>query len=99
MFKLPFSDKTIKRLLPNLMLASSFIPNNGLLCKNIMENVCKSIIVLGTYPLEIGDKVTVDKYDGILKDYNFWFLTLKKKGSTIFIPTSRVYGSVYEIHE
>ncbi|EOB14028.1 hypothetical protein NBO_41g0004, partial [Nosema bombycis CQ1] len=61
------------------------------------ENICKSVIVLSTYPLEEGDKVTVDKYNGILKDYNFWFLTLKKKNSTVYIPTSKVYNSVYEV--
>lgn len=98
-FKLPFNNKTVKRMLPNIMILSSLIPNNSIVSKNILENFCKSIVVLGTYPLEKGDKVSVDKYDGILKDYNFWFVTLKKKNSTVFIPTSRVYNTVYEIHK
>ncbi|KAF9764157.1 hypothetical protein NGRA_0769 [Nosema granulosis] len=97
--KLPFSNKTIKNILPNIMVLSSLVPNNSIVSKNILENFCKSVVVLGTYPLEKGDKVTVEKYDGILKDYNFWFLTLKKKNSVVYIPTSRVYNTIYEIHK
>jgi hypothetical protein len=96
-FELPFrQSSTIKKILPNIFLFSTLY-KNSVLDKSIIENICKSAIVLSTYPIELNKKVAIDKYEGILKDYNFWYITLHKKNSVIYLPTFKMYNSVYEV--
>lgn len=97
--KFPFRQSThLKKIIPNLFILSTLY-KNSIIDKSIIENVCKSAIVLSTYPLSLNKKVSIDKYEGILKDYNFWYITLHKKNSIIYVPTFKVYNSVYEIFD
>ncbi|WUR04369.1 mechanosensitive Ion Channel (MscS2) [Vairimorpha necatrix] len=97
LFGLPIKQSfSLKKLIPNALLLTTLY-KNSVLNKSLLENICKSAIVLSTSPLEKNKKMCLDKYEGILRDYNFWYLTLVKKNSVIYIPTYKVYEMSIEI--
>lgn len=97
LFKLPFcNSSTLKKIIPNALLFGTFY-KNSMVDKSLIENICKSAVVLSVYPIQKNKKACLDKYEGIIKDYNFWYLTLVKKNSIVYIPTFKIYNMNIEI--
>jgi hypothetical protein len=87
-------------LLPKLALSLAILkPSTLVLPKTVVDNFYKSLVALSTRPFEVGNRIKIDRYDGVVKDVNFWYLTLEKSRGYVFIPTSHVYDSVIELYE
>jgi hypothetical protein len=69
---------------------------NTEITKPLMQKIYKSVLVLYTAPVYCGRKVVIDKYSGIVQDMNLWYVKLKSKNRSIFIPTSFIYDKVIE---
>ena len=67
--------------------------------KPLMQKIYKSILVLYTSPIQIGKKITVDKYAGVVRYINLWYVKLQTNKRSIFIPTSFIYDKVIETQD
>lgn len=94
-FKIPSLKKSPSSIITTICLIPAIYKNE----KDIINNFCKSLIVLATFPIRKNKKIVIDKYEGILTDYNLMFLTLNKKNSVLYVPTYKLYNSVFEIYK
>ena len=72
---------------------------NSEISKPLTQKIYKSFIVLYTASFSIGKKIFVEKYQGIVQNLNLWYLKLKTKNSTVYMPTSFIYDKIIEIYE
>lgn len=95
---LNLKTNTPARILPKFVLAAALFRSSGfILPKTLIDNFYKGMVALTTRPFDVGDKIRIDKYDGVVKDINFWYLKLDKGKGYVFIPTSHVYNAVIEL--
>jgi hypothetical protein len=94
------SQKKSLELIPKLVLSLAILkPSTLVLPKTIVDNFYKSIVALSTRPFEVGNRIKIDRYEGVVRNVSFWYLTLEKSRGYVFIPTSHVYDSVIELYE
>lgn len=95
---LDFGKNTSNDTFPKLALAAAiFKPSSLILPNTLTDNFYKGVIALATHPFDVGDKIKIDKYDGVVKNINFWYLTLDRGKGYVFIPTPHVYNAVVEV--
>lgn len=84
-------------IIPKLALAAAILkPSSLILPSGLIDNFYKSMVALATHPMGTGDRVKIDKHDGVVKNISFWYLTLERPKGYVFIPTSHVYNTVIE---
>ena len=67
--------------------------------KPLAQKISRSLFVLCTAPFSRGSKVSIDKYDGVVQKYDIWYVKLKNKNRTIFLPTSFIYDKIIEVYD
>ncbi len=72
---------------------------NSEITKPLMQKIYKSILVLYTSPIQTGKKIAVDRYSGVVKDINLWYVKLQTSKRSIFIPTSFIYDKIIETQD
>ncbi|KAM0671908.1 hypothetical protein CWI42_040480 [Ordospora colligata] len=65
--------------------------------KVLTDDLYKGAIAFATCPFGVGDKIKIDKYDGVVKDMSFWYLVLERPKGYVYIPTSHVYSTAIEL--
>lgn len=94
-FRLPSFKNNPSSIITSICLLPVVFKNE----KEIINNLCKSMVVLATYPIQKNKKISIDKHEGILTNFNLMFLTLNKKNSVLYVPTYKLYNSVFEIYK
>ncbi|CAD27019.1 hypothetical protein [Encephalitozoon cuniculi GB-M1] len=99
--KFPFLDlrKGVPRnTIPGLALSIAMLkPISVIVPKVLTDNLYKGAVALATRPFDVGDRVKVDKYDGVVKDVSLWYVMLERGKGYVFIPTSHIYNAVVEL--
>lgn len=67
--------------------------------KPLTQKVCKSLFVMYTAPFSKGSKVSIDRFDGVVQSVNLWYVKLKSKGKSVFMPTSFIYDKIIEVYD
>lgn len=66
---------------------------------SLIDNLYKGTVALSTKPFTIGSTIKIDKYDGVVRNMNIWYLTLERSKGYVYIPSSHVYNSVIEVQK
>ncbi|ADM12177.1 uncharacterized protein Eint_090480 [Encephalitozoon intestinalis ATCC 50506] len=83
---------------PGLALSMAVLkPISVVMPKVLTDNLYKGAMALATRPFCVGDKIKIDKYDGLVRDISFWYVTLERGKGYVFIPMSHVYNTVVEL--
>jgi len=85
-----------------LKLLNPFKQNNltnSEITKPLMQKIYKSALVLYTSPLQVGKKIAVDRYAGVVQNINLWYIKLQSNRRSIFIPTSFIYDKIIETQD
>lgn len=72
---------------------------NSEVAKPLLQKFYKSIIVLYTSPICRGDKIVIDRYNGMVQDINVWYCKLVSKNEITYIPTSFIYDKTITIRK
>lgn len=65
----------------------------------LTQKIYRSLIMLYTSPFGRGDKILVDRYQGVVQGMGMWYLRLKSSNKTVFIPTSFIYDKPIELFD
>lgn len=99
--KFPFlglRKSTAGDVVPRIALSMAVLrPLSIIAPKVLTDNFYKGAMAFATCPFGVGDKIKIDKYDGTVRDVNFWYVTLERGKGYAFIPTSHVYNAVVEL--
>lgn len=71
--------------------------SNTDVAKSLYQKLYKSLLVLYTVPFNKGDRVFIDKYNGIVQKIDLWYIRLKSQNKFVFVPTSFIYDQPIEI--
>lgn len=94
---LGFNTKTSMGITPKIAFAAALLkPSSLVLPSFLIDNIYRGVVALAVRPFDVGDKIKVDKYDGVVKSVSLWYLTLERGKGYVFIPTSHVYNTVIE---
>ncbi len=73
------------------------ILTNTEISKPLYTKLYKSLLALYTVPFSKGDRVSIDKYSGVVQRIDIWYLKLKSQNRYVFIPTSFIYDQTIEV--
>ncbi|KAI4291605.1 hypothetical protein PAPHI01_0879 [Pancytospora philotis] len=65
----------------------------------LSQKVYRSLLMLYTAPFGRGNKITIDRYTGVVQQMDLWYLKLKSQNKCVFIPTSFIYDKTIEVYE
>ncbi|ORD97880.1 hypothetical protein A0H76_874 [Hepatospora eriocheir] len=66
---------------------------------DLQNKLHKSLFVMLTVPFIRGDSIKIDCFKGSVISMNLFYLKLKNKNNTIYIPTSFIYDKVIEVRQ
>lgn len=75
------------------------IISNTEVTKPLSQKIYKSFLMLYSAPFSRGDKIAIDKYEGIVQRMDLWYLKIKSKNRCVFIPTSFIYDKTVEVFD
>lgn len=75
------------------------VTNNQELTRPLSQKIYRSLLMLYTAPFRNGNKVSIDRYSGVVQRMDLWYVKLRSTGKCIFIPTSFIYDKTIEIIE
>lgn len=75
------------------------IVKNPEVTKPLTQKVFRSLVVLCSAPFARGDKITVDRYTGVVQRMDLWYLKIRRTGRVVYIPTSFIYDKTIEVFE
>lgn len=75
------------------------ILNNAEVTRPLSQKIYRSFIMLYTAPFSRGDKITVERYTGVVQRMDVWYLKLKSPNKCVYIPTSHIYDKTIEVYE
>ncbi|AFM98942.1 hypothetical protein KMI_11g17290 [Encephalitozoon hellem] len=85
-------------IVPRVALSMAMLkPISVIMPKVLSDNLYKGAMALATCPFGVGDKIKIDKYDGVVKNISFWYVMLERGKGYVFIPTSHMYNTVVEL--
>lgn len=85
-------------VVPGIAVSMAMLkPISVIMPKVLSDNLYKGAMALATCPFGVGDRIKIDKYDGVVKNISFWYVMLERGKGYVFIPTSHVYNTVVEM--
>ncbi|KAI5168672.1 hypothetical protein PAEPH01_0318 [Pancytospora epiphaga] len=75
------------------------ILSNSEVTRPLSQKIYRSFIMLYTAPFTKGDKITIERYTGVVQRMDIWYLKLKSINKCVYIPTSHIYDKSIEVYE
>ncbi|KAH9411693.1 hypothetical protein HK407_04g08030 [Ordospora pajunii] len=93
-----FGRKKPCEAIPRIALSMAMLkPLSVIAPKVLTDDFYKGAMAFATCPFGVGDRIRIDKYDGVVKDMSFWYLVLERPKGYVYIPTSHVYNTAIEL--
>ena len=69
----------------------------GLALKDSLSNIVSGILIIVYAPFKVGDKILVDKYEGVVKDINLRCTAVTLESSEVLIPNAFIFSKPISI--